>query len=107
MLGRCMGERPDKGRGWPMLAPDEGLWHCRIAGVQPSPRMLMLTCTLFAAIDVIVGAIKASKDTKKESLRDAKLHWLQFRATAVSSTGAPAAKATTSELEASEDATLH
>ncbi len=81
--------------------------HSRIAGVQPFSRMLMLTCRLFVAIDVIVGAIKALKDAKKEILGDAKLASLQFRAMAMSWTGAHAAKTMTSELEASQDATVH
>ena len=69
--------------------------------------MLMLTCRLFAAIDAIVGAIKAWKDAKKEILGDAKLDLLQFRAMAMSLTGDHAAKAMRSESEASHDATLN
>ena len=67
----------------------------------------MLTCRLFVAIDVILGAMEGWKDATKEILGDAKLDSLQFRATVMSLTGDHAAKAMRSEVEASQDATLH
>ncbi len=67
----------------------------------------MLTCRLFVAIDVTLGAIEGWKDATKEMLGDAKLDSLQFRAMVVSFTGGHARKATRSEVKPFQNATPH